>query len=53
MKAVINAQLLKALLYHGAVVASYATTATAATIKYYLIVAREAAWGLGLGSEAV
>jgi hypothetical protein len=46
MKTVINAPSLVALPHRGAVVASYATTAAAATIKQYLTVAWEAAWGL-------
>lgn len=45
MKTVINAPELP---HRGAVVARYATTVAAATIKYYLIVARKAAWGLDL-----
>lgn len=51
MRAVIDVTLLAALLYRGSVAASYATTAIAATIKQYLIVAREAAWSLGFEKQ--
>ncbi|MDP2820014.1 MAG: hypothetical protein Q8O29_17420 [Polaromonas sp.] len=52
MKTGIDAPLLAALPYRGAVVASYATTAAAATIKQYLIVAWKATWGLDFDFSA-